>query len=85
MATAVVLAVELANEPHTSDNYERRLGLVPGAVIKAWSCAMAEFIKSIDHNHMVTLFPALSIGILQMPYGDWRSHATGGPNVNGLL
>ncbi len=49
-----MLAVELANEPHTSDNYERKAGLQPGSLIKAWSCEMAQFIKSIDPNHMVT-------------------------------
>ncbi len=49
-----MLAVELANEPHTSDNYERKAGLQPGSLIKAWSCEMAQYIKSIDSNHMVT-------------------------------
>ncbi len=53
-----MLAVELANEPHTSDNYERKAGLQPGSLIKAWSCEMAHYIKSIDPNHMVTCLHA---------------------------
>ena len=54
---AVVLAVELANEPHTSDHYERRRGLQPGSLIATWSCALATFIKSVDRNHLVLPHP----------------------------
>ena len=50
----MVLAVELANEPHTSDNYERLHGQQPGSLIRMWSCVMASYIKSIDKNHLVT-------------------------------
>ena len=55
----MILAVELANEPHTSDNYERLHGLQPGSLIRTWSCAMAGFIKSIDRNHLVGPLGAL--------------------------
>ena len=52
----MILAVELANEPHTSDNYERAHGLQPGSLIRTWACAMAGFIKSVDRNHLVAPF-----------------------------
>lgn len=46
-------AVELANEPHTSDNYEHNLGGQPGNIVRDWVYEMANYIRSIDHNHMV--------------------------------
>ena len=71
---AVVLSVELANEPHTSDDYERLHGLQPGSLIRTWACAMAGFIKSIDRNHLVG--PIQGLGLTPAP---WPPHGGRGP------
>ena len=44
---------ELANEPHTTDGFEARLGLRPGSIMCAWVAEMAAFILSLDGTHMV--------------------------------
>jgi mannan endo-1,4-beta-mannosidase len=48
-----VFAFELANEPHTSDNYELNQGVKPGSLVRAWISEMAAFVRSLDPNHMV--------------------------------
>lgn len=49
-----ILSLELANEPHTSDNYEISRGIAPGSLVKAWVSEMAAYIRSLDPNHMVS-------------------------------
>ena len=49
-----MLAVELANEPATTDNYELSQGMTPGSLVNAWAQEMATYIRSIDPNHMVS-------------------------------
>ena len=49
----IIFALELANEPHTSDNYEINLGLQPGSIVLAWVYQISAYIKSISPNHMV--------------------------------
>ena len=49
----IIFALELANEPHTSDNYEINLGLIPGNIVLAWVYEISAYIKGISPNHMV--------------------------------
>lgn len=49
----VILAWELANEPHTRDNYERGKNLPPGSLLFDWLVEMSAFVKSLDPNHLV--------------------------------
>ena len=49
----IIFALELANEPRTSDNYEINLGLQPGSIVLAWVYETSAYIKSISPNHMV--------------------------------
>ena len=48
-----IFALELANEPHTSDNYETIRGISPGLLVKAWMKVIVETIRVVDKNHMV--------------------------------
>jgi mannan endo-1,4-beta-mannosidase len=49
-----ILAWELANEPHTSDNYEINRGMTPGDLTYNWIKEMSEYIKyNLDGNHLV--------------------------------
>lgn len=54
-ATSWMVAVELANEPATTDNYELSQGMTPGGLVNAWAQEMATYIRSIDPNHMVSV------------------------------
>lgn len=49
-----IMAWELANEPHTSDAYERKRGLRVGELVFNWLKQMAAFVKSLDPNHLVS-------------------------------
>ncbi len=59
-----ILAIELANEPHTEDNYETK-GSVdescksfadgkPGTIVHKWLKEMSEHVRSVDANHMIS-------------------------------
>ena len=50
-----IFALELANEPHTTDNYEIKHGIAPGTIIKAWIKDMVAFIRTLDTSHMVII------------------------------
>ena len=50
-----IFALELANEPHTTDNYEEIRGLPPGSLVKTWMKIIVATIKLVDTNHMVSL------------------------------
>ena len=50
-----IFALELANEPHTTDNYEIKRGIAPGTIIKTWIKDMVAFIRTLDTNHMVSI------------------------------
>ncbi len=49
-----IFALELANEPHTSDGYEAKRGLVPGLLIRRWMKEIVDCIRQVDKNHMVS-------------------------------
>lgn len=49
----IIFALELANEPRTTDNYEYKLGLKPGSTVLGWVYETAAYVKSISPNHMV--------------------------------
>ena len=49
-----IFALELANEPHTTDDYEIKRGIAPGTIIKAWIKDMVAFIRTLDTSHMVS-------------------------------
>lgn len=50
---ATILSLELANEPHTTDNWEKNHGIQPGSIVRAWISEMAAYVRSLDPNHMV--------------------------------
>ena len=49
-----IFALELANEPHTTDGFEATRGLAPGSLIRRWMKEIVEFIRQVDTNHMVS-------------------------------
>lgn len=49
-----IFALELANEPHTTDGFEEIRGLAPGSLIRRWMKEIVEFIRLVDTNHMVS-------------------------------
>lgn len=49
-----IMAIELANEPGTSDDYDKNKGLAPGETLYQWVADMSAHIRSIDHNHMIS-------------------------------
>jgi mannan endo-1,4-beta-mannosidase len=49
-----ILAWELANEPHTSDDYEKKRGTVPGDLVYNWLNEMAGYVNSLDSKHLIT-------------------------------
>ena len=49
----IIFSLELANEPHTTDNYEILRGLPPGQIVKDWVYEMSAFVRSLSPNHMV--------------------------------
>ena len=48
-----IFALELANEPATTSNYEVNAGIKPGSIVNTWAQEMATYIRSLDPNHMV--------------------------------
>ena len=60
-----IFALELANEPHTTDNYEIKRGIAPGTIIKAWIKDMVAFIRTLDTSHMVNYLIRLTM--LEIP------------------
>ena len=52
-ADPMIFSLELANEPHTTDNYEILRGLPPGGIVKAWVYEISAFVRSLSPNHMV--------------------------------
>ena len=44
-STAKALTVELCNECHTSTNYEKSNGIVPGSLLYNWQVQQAAFLK----------------------------------------
>ena len=48
-----IFALELANEPHTTDDYETIRGLPPGVLVKAWMEVIVKTIRVVDTKHMV--------------------------------
>ncbi len=49
-----IFALELANEPHTTDNYEKDQNIQPGSLIKGWIKEVVAHIRMLDKNHMVS-------------------------------
>lgn len=49
-----IFALELANEPHTSDDYETIRGVSPGLLVKAWMEVIVKTVRVVDKNHMVS-------------------------------
>lgn len=48
-----IMAIETANEPHTSDLYEKRRGLNPGDLVHNWLADITAHIRSVDPNHLI--------------------------------
>ena len=48
-----IFALELANEPATTSNYEINASIKPGSIVNTWAQEMATYIRSLDPNHMV--------------------------------
>ena len=48
-----IMAVELANEPHTEDWYESERGIRSGEILYNWLEFMSDFIRSVDPNHLI--------------------------------
>ena len=55
-----IFALELANEPHTTDNYEKDHNMQPGSLIKGWIKEVVAHIRALDKNHMVSAHRGLS-------------------------
>jgi mannan endo-1,4-beta-mannosidase len=49
-----IMAIEAANEPHTSDLYEQRRGLKPGDLVHAWLADITAHIRAVDRNHLIS-------------------------------
>ena len=49
-----IFAIELANEPHTTDNYEKNHNMQPGSLIKGWIKEVVAHTRTLDKNHMVS-------------------------------
>lgn len=49
-----IFAIELANEPHTTDNYEKNHNMQPGSLVKGWIKEVVGHIRTLDKNHMVS-------------------------------
>jgi mannan endo-1,4-beta-mannosidase len=50
-----IFALELANEPHTSDGWEKKQAIAPGSCITHWMKEIIKTIRSVDINHMVSM------------------------------
>ena len=63
-----IFALELANEPATTSNYEVNAGIKPGSIVNTWAQEMATYIRSLDPNHMVgaRMPPAMLPGASRM-------------------
>jgi mannan endo-1,4-beta-mannosidase len=48
-----IMAIELANEPHTEDWYETERDIQPGDLLYNWLSFMSDFIRSVDPNHLI--------------------------------
>jgi len=48
-----IMAIELANEPHTEDWYETERGIRSGEILYNWLKFMSDFIRSVDKNHLI--------------------------------
>ncbi len=48
-----IMAIELANEPHTDDRYESDRGIASGELLYNWLGFMSDFIRSVDPNHLI--------------------------------
>jgi mannan endo-1,4-beta-mannosidase len=48
-----IMAIELANEPHTDAYFEASNHLQPGEIIYNWLKYMSDFIRSVDPNHLI--------------------------------
>jgi hypothetical protein len=49
-----IFALELMNEPHTRDNWEKNRGLYPpGKIVGDWIRDMAKVVKGIDSRHIL--------------------------------
>jgi mannan endo-1,4-beta-mannosidase len=48
-----IMAVEAANEPHTSDFYEWKRGIRPGELVHQWLADITALIRTIDPNHLI--------------------------------
>jgi endo-1,4-beta-mannosidase len=64
-----IFALELANEPHTTDNYEKDHNMQPGSLIKGWIKEVVAHIRTLDKNHMVSTHRGLSAHAA--PKGLW--------------
>ena len=49
-----IMAIEVANEPHTQDEYERNRGLAPGGLVYAWLKDLTAFVRHHDQKHLIT-------------------------------
>ena len=59
----------MQNEPHTRDLYEISRGMPPGQLARNWLWEMAAFVKSVDSNHMVSIFLVLLAKATQLSIG----------------
>ena len=49
-----IFALELANEPHTTDGYEAARGIPVGSIVREWIIDMVATIRLVDSKHMVS-------------------------------
>ena len=49
-----IFALELANEPHTTDGYEAARGIPAGSIVREWIMDMVATIRLVDSKHMVS-------------------------------
>jgi mannan endo-1,4-beta-mannosidase len=49
-----IMAIEVANEPHTRDNYEIERGLRPGQLVYDWLAEITAHVRAIDGNHLIS-------------------------------
>jgi mannan endo-1,4-beta-mannosidase len=49
-----IMAIEVANEPHTRDWYEIERGQRPGDLVYYWLRDITAFVRSIDRKHLIS-------------------------------
>ncbi len=49
-----IFALELANEPHTTDGYEAARGIPVGSIVREWIKEVVATIRLVDGKHMVS-------------------------------